>query len=187
MDLKKFPKPDDLGKVPKAKFFNEMSKYLGKKMGKVLTIYVIEKISLLPGINNKPFAVIGKIDAKKNPEWAELLSTKAIKGKCLCEKAVNGILKMQIKAKGYKKEADLEKLLGAECIAIEFVNKLLKDGKEVNEEEEENDESETPESEEIVLDAPQMNDLQKYHLLKQKEVKEKIEEAFFLYNQLLQK
>ncbi|TAG39813.1 MAG: hypothetical protein EAZ31_08870, partial [Cytophagia bacterium] len=67
---------------------------------------------------------------------------------------------------------DLEKLLGAEGIVIEFVDKLLKDGKEVNDEENDEEliESEASEPEEIVLDT-EMDSLQKSRLLKQKEVK----------------
>lgn len=137
-----FPKPTDLAKVGKSKYFEKMSKALTKKTGKKLTVQLLEKSSLLKDLNNKPLLYIGKTDTKKAPEWATLLQKEAIEAKGLAEIAADGKLALQIKVKNFKKETELTKLFAEQGIAVKFVDKLLKDGKEVSDDEREEDETE---------------------------------------------
>lgn len=144
-----YPTPDDLSKVGKAKYFEKMEKLLSKKAGKKLTIYIADKASLLKDLDNKPFPFFGKVDAKKSPQWAAFLSAEASEGKCICELNPNGTLGLQVKIKNCKKQDELIKIMSAQGLALRFVDKLMKNGKEVGEEEEE-DETESNSEKEII-------------------------------------
>lgn len=131
--------PAEAEKVNKGKYFEKMSKLLNKKIGKKLTIHVIDKISMLKGSNNKPFPFFGKVDPKKSPEWAEKLKQEANMGKCLLEKKSDGSLEMQIKIKGCKKQQELVDFMANEGIKVRFVEKLMKDGKELSDDDKDDD------------------------------------------------
>lgn len=134
-----FPTLADAEKVNKGKYFDKMSKLLNKKVGKKVVIHIIDKASILNGSNNKPFPFFGKVDPKKSKEWADKLKAEASMGICLVEKASDGSLAMQIKIKGCKKQQELADLMSGEGIKVRFVDKLMKDGKELSDDDNDED------------------------------------------------